>query len=553
MASHSDTEGSKMIPREGPKISREKFLPYIPLALVLAVVFYVRIRLLPVPLERDEGEFAYMGQLLLKGIPPFTHAYTMKLPGVSVMYALIMLLFGQTSTGIHTGLLIVNTACMYLVYLLSKRLFDNNAALFSCASYGLLSLSASVFGVFAHATHFAVLFALTGILLLSSSIKNRQMSLLLISGLCFGAAVSMKQHAVLFLIFAVLYFVWCFWKNPASDKKYFSTGSAIFLLSAITPYALIVLWMLNAGSFANFWFWTVQYAGEYSSGVPLTLGWNEFTRSFGIIALSQLPLWILAGSGGVLLCIKKRDCADRPFVFGFILFSLLANCPGLYFRKHYFILLLPAVAVLVGGGLSSVGRLFSSLKRVQITPLLPVFLLGVAVTYGFYNEREIFFTLTPLEVSRATYGANPFPESIQIANYIKNNTTPNDTIAVLGSEPEILFYADKLSATGHIYMYGLMEGHQYAERMQMQMIYEIEAARPAYIVFVNVETSWLNQESSVQTVFNWSRSYIGKQYDRVGVVDIIDSNTTHYLWEDKAVKYTPVSDSYITIFKKRGW
>jgi hypothetical protein len=33
------------------------------------------------PLERDEGEYAYAGPLILQGIPPYQIAYNMKLPG----------------------------------------------------------------------------------------------------------------------------------------------------------------------------------------------------------------------------------------------------------------------------------------------------------------------------------------------------------------------------------------------------------------------------------------------------------------------------------------
>ena len=62
------------------------------------------------PLERDEGEYAYAGQLMLQGIPPYQLAYNMKFPGVYAAYALIMLSFGQTSVGIHFGLLVVNMA-----------------------------------------------------------------------------------------------------------------------------------------------------------------------------------------------------------------------------------------------------------------------------------------------------------------------------------------------------------------------------------------------------------------------------------------------------------
>jgi 4-amino-4-deoxy-L-arabinose transferase-like glycosyltransferase len=176
------------------------YIQYCFLALVLAVVVYVRIRLLTVPLERDEGEYAYMGQLLLKGYAPFTHAYTMKLPGVSAIYAFFLLLFGQTITAIHIGLLIVNSICTLFVFLLAQRLFGRQAAMIACVCYALLSLSESVLGIFAHATHFIVLFALAGFLLLLRALELRNLPILLWSGVCFGLSFIMKQHAATLIV-----------------------------------------------------------------------------------------------------------------------------------------------------------------------------------------------------------------------------------------------------------------------------------------------------------------------------------------------------------------
>lgn len=70
----------------------------------------VRFHLRNLPLERDEGEYAYAGQLIVDGIPPYQFAY-MKLPGTYAAYALIMAIFGQTSGGIHIGLLLGAVAC----------------------------------------------------------------------------------------------------------------------------------------------------------------------------------------------------------------------------------------------------------------------------------------------------------------------------------------------------------------------------------------------------------------------------------------------------------
>ena len=89
-------------------------LGWLVIGLTLAFVIFVRMRVAPVPLERDEGEYAYAGQLILHGVPPYSLAYNMKFPGVYYAYALILACFGQTSTAIHVGLLLVNVATTLL-------------------------------------------------------------------------------------------------------------------------------------------------------------------------------------------------------------------------------------------------------------------------------------------------------------------------------------------------------------------------------------------------------------------------------------------------------
>src|SRR5512133_3089225 len=96
--------------------------------IVFALIVAIRIRLLGIPLERDEGEYAYAGQLILQGIPPYKLAYNMKFPGTYAAYALIMSLFGQTISGIHLGLLLVNTATSALIFLLGRHLMNNSTA-----------------------------------------------------------------------------------------------------------------------------------------------------------------------------------------------------------------------------------------------------------------------------------------------------------------------------------------------------------------------------------------------------------------------------------------
>src|SRR5947209_18264732 len=120
--------------------------------IVFGVVIAIRIRLLGIPLERDEGEYAYAGQLILQGIPPYKLAYNMKFPGTYAAYAVIMSIFGQTVTGIHLGLLLVNAATVILIFLLGRRLMDSTVGIAAATSYAVLSMSPSVLGLAAHAT-----------------------------------------------------------------------------------------------------------------------------------------------------------------------------------------------------------------------------------------------------------------------------------------------------------------------------------------------------------------------------------------------------------------
>jgi hypothetical protein len=515
--------------------------------LVIVTSIYVRIRLSGAPLERDEGEYAYMGQLLLKGFPPYTNAYTMKLPGVALVYTLVMSVFGQSATGIHTGLLLVNIMSTGLVYLLGRRFLSRDTALIAAAFFALLSLSQSVLGAFAHATHFVVLFSLAGIVLLDHGLNRKQTFLLLFSGICFGLAFLMKQHSAIIIIFAVIFQIW----PQREDIKKFCLDCCLFMTGAILPCAVVTLWLFNAGVFDRFWFWTFLYAREYVTGLSIVEGIKQFFSQFTPVVIANLPIWLLATTGVVVLYRGPKPRTEKLFLAGYLAASFIMVCPGLYFRPHYFVLLLPPVALLAAYVTTAVLQKSEGLTPGKLIGYAPLFLFAAASAYPFVTERSYNFTLSPPEVSRAIYGANPFPEAVQIAAYLRENTTEKDSIAILGSEPEILFYANRISATGHIYMYGLMEEHKYAAKMQAQLISEIESANPAFIVVVNNSATWLLKPGSLNKVLDWGDSYLSSHYEEVGIVEIYNDKPALYLSGEEIAEFNPTSGSFVSVFRRR--
>src|ERR1700722_12288032 len=83
---------------------------------VLVLMAGVRFRTRDFFLERDEGEYAYSGQLMLQGIPPYQMAYNMKFPGTYAAYAAIMTVFGETPSGIRLGLMCMTALTALMLY-----------------------------------------------------------------------------------------------------------------------------------------------------------------------------------------------------------------------------------------------------------------------------------------------------------------------------------------------------------------------------------------------------------------------------------------------------
>lgn len=537
------------------------FSRYWPHVLVLLIVVFfglIRSRLLDIPLERDEGEYAYAGQFILQGIPPYQLAYNMKLPGSYAAYALVLAIFGQTPAGIHAGLLLANGATTVLMFFLAMRLFGSLAGVVSAASYALLSTSPSVLGFAGHATHFVALTAVAGMLLLLKAIETKRPWLYFWSGILAGLAFLMKQPGIFFVLFAGLYFLSSEWERPADsrgmawrtmDWRGITARGGMLSLGAILPFGLACLILWRAGVFSKFWFWTFVYAREYGLALSPLDGSHVLWMMAPLAIGPGAFIWLIAGAGLSAILWNQQARSRNIFLAGFLLFSFLAVCPGFYFRQHYFIAMLPAVSLLAGVAVAAATRELQERDTTRSWRFLPVLFFAFAFVYPLVEQRDFLFEMEPLVACQSLYAPNPFPEAPEIGDHIKAQSPRDARIAVLGSEPEIFFYAQRHSATGYIYVYPLMENQKYAPTMQQEMIAEIERAQPEFVVVVNVPTSWVVRPDSDTQIFAWSQKYVPQHYELEGVADILQQS--QYRWGEEARAYQPTSPYTVQIFKRR--
>jgi hypothetical protein len=515
-------------------------------AVTLLAVAWARIRLLGLPLERDEGEYAYVGQLLCHGVPPYKLAYSMKFPGTSVAYALLMSIFGDSSKGIHLGLTFINFVTTGLIFFLGRSLLGALAGIATAAAFSVLSLMPYVLGLAAHATHFVIMFAVAGALLLIRALDRQSKALIFVSGCLFGFALLMKQPGLFFILFGSAYLFSRDWRAQLNAKQLIFRN-LVFVIGAAAPLFVTCLVLWNAGVFEKFWFWTIKYAVQYGSQVSIGQGLGILADHFWTDLGTAWPIWALAGIGLVICLVNPALRAHSGFLLIFAFFSALAVCSGFYFRPHYFILILPAVSLLTAV------TLVWAIDAVRIGghslrfPALMLFALCLG--WPLWSEADLFFERPLAEANRMVNGTNPFPESVKIAEYIRAQSNPSDTIAVLGSEPQIYFYSKRRSATGYIYTYGLMEPQPYAHQMQQEMIREIETANPKFLILVVLDKSWLVGRDSDQSIFRWADRYCDANYEEVGLVNISDRGTDYY-FSGRPANVTPTAD-HILIYRRK--
>lgn len=508
----------------------------IVLAVIIGFVALVRLRLLDLPLQRDEGEYAYAGQLILQGIPPYALAYNMKFPGTYAAYALIMAIFGETASAIRLGLLLVNAATTLLLYFLTRRLLDRTTALIAAASFALLSLELTIQGTYAHATHFVVLPVIAAMLLMIRGGTWR----MFFAGALLMLAILMKQPAATFAVFAG---AWMLIERRFRDASLLAAGAAV--VAAITGAILSV-----CGVFGRFWFWTIQYAREYITSAAADDAATLFRVSASAIVRFEPLLWILAAIGMAMLFIEPMARRKWKFVAGFAVAGIVAVLPGLYFRPHYFIVLLPAAAMLIAIAIGGAQRRIAARSQSGALRVLPAAIFGMAILITIGQQAEGWFSMNGTAISRMLYDLNPFPEAPEIAKYLSDHTSADERIAVLGSEPEIYFYAGRKSATGYIYAYPLMEHQKFARMMQAEMIREITAARPRYLVMVSTSASWLRKKDSDPLIFNWILQQARSGDWAVdGVADIAPSDTK-FVWGAEAATYRPRSGNVVTVYRR---
>jgi hypothetical protein len=518
---------------------------------VLLLFLLVRIGFRDIPIERDEGSYAYMGHLLLQGGIPYLDFYEMKPPALFYSYALLSGLSGGNLAWMHVWMALLLFVGGMLLFYLVRRWMDDGAGAVAALAYAALTLTAYASGFSIQAEHLVGFFAIAGLWALTRGLQTGRSRFILLAGvlLCYGLLV--KQNGLFFALLAISLVP--FFHRSENPTQWFANtlrDGGWLAAGAVIPAAVFGIILGMQGALKEFWFWNVEYPRTYTSTIPWEMGRSLLGNGLKKMYAELPAFWVMGGAGTVLIWLTRLSLWKKWAVTGFLLMAALSVTPGKRFYGHYFLHFFPALAVGAGAVVYALGRWLEPLAgrtlRLVLGPIVLVVLLALTIA----ARDAYYFRPNFTNILRDTYGSNPFPESRQLADYLNRLYQPGDGLVVFGSEPQIYAYTLAEAPTRHHFMGFLLKGHPREAEWQEEVIRSVEADPPMYAVWVQHPLTWMPRPEADQKVINWAWQLIRRDYVPISWYDQTGGRQVTVVEGDEAAAYQAQGQQYMILLRR---
>lgn len=320
------------------KLSRYDIFFAICLVFILTTTYFLRSNFFDIPLERDEGDYALAGKLILEGAKPYVDVFEQKPPGLFYSYAMIAAIFGTSVAGFKMGFLVVNMLTVALIAFGIRLLMNPLAGIIGASTFAILSLNPYASGYAIQAEHLLVFFVSIAFFVLCYYYKIAKPYLLVIAGASVAWSATIKQNGLFFIIALTLGVLAIHLANGKLDLRklfkeylYFGSGGIGMAIFVLTIMAVQGVWK-------EFLFWSITFPNKYyMSSISFERGMSFLSNMQGKI--SGFTPWIWYGIYGstLILFLSKLKFSIKVWLLVSMAFSFLSIWPGYRFYGHYWI------------------------------------------------------------------------------------------------------------------------------------------------------------------------------------------------------------------------
>jgi 4-amino-4-deoxy-L-arabinose transferase-like glycosyltransferase len=480
----------------------ERFRPYMVLLLMTALVltWILRMNFWGQPFEMDEGAYGYMGWGMLKGLVPYKDMYDQKPPGIFALNSLVFLLFEPTALNVQIFASIYSLGSVLAVFMVTRKLAGREEGCLAALLYAIFSCGPHIQGGGVNSEVFMVLpYTLAAYFLLklleSGSSKNY-----LYFAFWTSLACTIKQVALVNFLWLASYLVIRIWQRRQWDtvSRVLADGFLV-VIGAVIPWLPFLLYFYWKDALVNFYFWQVSFNFQYMAQGPRGLPHLSLFVARTISVLCENGFLLLAALAGIgcrwpiirgKVETPQQETESRQQTAWILMaiwpiFSFIGVALGKRFFPHYFIQLIPPLAVLGGVGLMDLIRKIRSrgldfLRRPAGFGMVVVFAL--AFLSFVMADAPYYLKYNGMQISLRQYNRPLFSVTRYIGKYLRERTEPSDLIYVWRVNPEINFYALRKSPSP-ILIHSIMS-YNLPRDPHQQVLESLHRWPPKYIVLM---------------------------------------------------------------------
>lgn len=385
----------------------------------------------PQPID-SEAMYSVVANEIVDGGRPYIDAVERKPPLLFWTYAVIFKMAGKFNwRALHFVALLWTLGAMAGLYVIGRELFDRNTGL----------IAALFYSVFQPWWTWKTL-AFDGEMLMNLPIilawaiafrgsSSRLRSELFVAGALLGVAFLLKQPAAIAAVPLGIYLLLPSYRASRSLTRINSIIQATTLTAgffAVLGLVTIVLW--KQGILRDAFYWTIT-----DHDVPHVFWEKGILLTLAFIGVC-LPLIV----GAIMAWRDKSEIwaaktAERTALFGLLSASAIGAAAGARFYPHYYIQLIPPLALLAA---PYYARLWSRILRP------PRWFLQPGVTYAWLALTIIAFSIIHWT------GLAPRRAPSEEGRYLLTHSSPDDRIFVWGQNSKIYLDARRRPASRYI-------------------------------------------------------------------------------------------------------
>ncbi len=370
-----------------------------PLTILVIIFVYTMLVAFRQKMAIDEGIWNYVARMWLYfDLPPYSGSVENKTPGIFYIFALSNYLFGLNVWFPKMVEIAIKMSGAYMVYLITRKLYDRTSAVFSMLIFGLIMSSGLVDAVAVYTESFMIFFSCCSFFMLISAqnfkSKGGYMWGIFLSGTMIGFAIAFKQIALATTLSLFIFYLTLNkelrsrFRNPLKDCFVGLTG--ILTATAIS----IVPLLISGTDIKSYWECAWQlllYSGEsvrQQRVFKFMNAWNH-PEMLSLYALSFL----------FMVHRKKLIMRKVPFwgLTAWLFFDFLAvNASGKYFL-HHIQQLIPSLSICAGIMISVFvqSRLIDEKIRNKRILQIIVYIILIMTPYRtiikYTQQKTIFF------------------------------------------------------------------------------------------------------------------------------------------------------------------